>query len=120
LHPPDKAIAILGALSKTAEFRLTLKYHNWTYAVAGLIIEQYSGMTIGESMKKHFFDPLDLKRTTFEVPENDNYAACHITLSDGTLFEVPRPLIGSGTLMAGAAGLESCLHDLLSLYCSLL
>ncbi|TAQ89091.1 hypothetical protein B7494_g2564 [Chlorociboria aeruginascens] len=120
LHPPEKAIDILGALGKLADFRTTLKYNNWTYAVAGLIIEHYSGTTLEGFMQKHFFEPLNLKRTTFGTPTPDNYAGCHITLSDGMPFEVPRPMISSGTLMGGAAGLKSSLGDLLTLYTTLL
>lgn len=116
LLPPTEAVNVLGALHPTADFRTTLKYNNWTYSLAGDIIERYSGLSLEDFMQQHFFKPLGLTRTTFAVPSEDNYASCHITLSDGTRFEVPRPRIGSGTVMAGAAGLKSSLADLLRLY----
>ena len=46
LHRHKKAIDILGTLGKLADFRTTLKCIKCTYAVAGLIIEHYGGMTL--------------------------------------------------------------------------
>ncbi|KAJ5679787.1 hypothetical protein N7462_008031 [Penicillium macrosclerotiorum] len=120
LVPPTEAVNVLGALHSTADFRTTLKYNNWTYSLAGEIIERYSGLSLEDFMQQTFFKPLGLTRTTFAVPSEDNYASCHITLSDETPFEVSRPRIGSGTVMAGAAGLKSSLADLLRLYDALL
>ncbi|PVH72726.1 beta-lactamase/transpeptidase-like protein [Cadophora sp. DSE1049] len=120
LLPPEEAVNVLGALYKTADFRTTIKYNNWLYALAGRIVEQTSGMPLETFMQTHFFQPLGLERTTFAEVAGNNYASCHIILSDGTPFEVSHPEIGSGKLMAGAAGMKSSLTDLLRIYGSIL
>ncbi|TPX12368.1 uncharacterized protein E0L32_007015 [Thyridium curvatum] len=79
-----------------------------------------TGKPLEEFMRDTFFKPLGLKRTTWATPSQDNFANAHITLSDGTPFEVPNPRIGNGSLLCGAAGLKSTVHDLLILYDSLL
>ncbi|KAJ8133195.1 hypothetical protein O1611_g426 [Lasiodiplodia mahajangana] len=120
LLPPQQAINILGDLTKIADFRTTIKYNNWTYAMAVLLIERTTGKSVEEFMQETFFRPLGLKSTTFANPPTNNLAKPHITLADGTPFEVPNPRIGDGTLLCGAAGMKSSLHDLLRLYDSFL
>lgn len=120
LLPPNEAINVLGDLNRLAEFRTTIKYNNWKYAVAVLLIEKMTGKPLEEFMRDTFFKPLGLKSTTWATPSQDNFANAHITLSDGTPFEVPNPRIGNGSLLCGAAGLKSTVHDLLILYDSLL
>ncbi|KAK4443224.1 beta-lactamase/transpeptidase-like protein [Podospora aff. communis PSN243] len=116
LLPPNEAINVLGDLNKLADFRTTIKYNNWTYAVAALIIEKLAGKSVEEFMQETFFRPLGLTRTTFASTPADNCASAHITLSDGTPFEVPSPRIGNGTLLCGAAGMKSSIRDSLVLY----
>ncbi|KAI0542824.1 putative D-aminoacylase [Xylaria digitata] len=120
LLPPREAINALGDLNKTAYFRTTIKYNNWTYAMVVLLVEKTTGKSVEEFMQETFFRPLGLKNTTFETPPTYDLAEPHITLTDGTPFEVQSPRIGNGTLMCGAAGIKSSLHDLLRLYDSLL
>ncbi|KAI1123285.1 putative D-aminoacylase [Nemania abortiva] len=120
LLPPQEAINVLGNLNKTADFRTTIKYNNWTYAMFVLLLEKITGKSVEEFMQETFFRPLGLKSTTFAIPPAHDLAEPHITLTDGTPFKVPSPCIGNGTLMCGAAGMKSSLHDLLRLYDSLL
>jgi CubicO group peptidase (beta-lactamase class C family) len=119
LLPPREATNVLGNLNKTADFRSTIKYNNWTYAMVVLMIEKITGMSVEDFMQETF-QPLGLKSTTFATPPVDDLAVPHFTLSDGTPFEVSVPRVGSGTLLSGAAGMKSSLHDLLHLYDSLL
>ena len=114
----DQAVDVLGALNRTADFRTTIKYNNWTYLVAGQIIERLSGSSLEGFMRTRFFESLGLHRKTFGKVDDANYATAHTTLSNGEPFGIECPRITSGTVMAGAAGLKSSLGDLLQI-CSL-
>jgi len=103
LLPPNEAINVLGNLNKLAGFRITIKYNNWKFAVAALTIKKLSGKSIEESMQETFFRPLGLTRTTFASTPADSCASAHLTLSDRTLFKVPSPRIGNGTLIYGVS-----------------
>jgi CubicO group peptidase (beta-lactamase class C family) len=113
--PDSETVNILGSLHKIAEFRATIKYNHWTYAITGQIIKRLSKCSLGEFVRVHFFEPLGLRRTAFGFVTDDNYAGAYITLSDGTPCGVPRPNM-NGTITTGAAGLKSGLCDLLTPY----
>lgn len=116
LVPASEAINVLNTLPETSVFRETINYNNWTYSVAGDLIEALSGMSLESFMHERFFKPLHLTRTTFGKPCSKNYSSFHMTLNSGNPCRVPRSQIGNGSVLAGAAGMKSCTADLLRLY----
>jgi len=49
-------------------------YSNWGAALAGLIVENVSGMPFADYIDKNIFQPLDMKRSTFKEPLPENLA----------------------------------------------
>jgi len=63
---------------------------------------------------------LGMKRTTFGIPRDENYARSHLTLINGTSFEIPPPVLNDGQLIGTAGCCKSSVHDLLIYYDALL
>jgi CubicO group peptidase (beta-lactamase class C family) len=120
LVPVEAIFNVMSDIPTLADFRSTIKYNNWLYGLAGLIIERESGLSLDEYLRTRFFDPLRLTRTTFGPPSDSNRASAHCTLSDGTAYQIPSPECRSGNIKAGCAGMTSSLNDLLTMYNSLL
>ena len=120
LVPAEEAVNVLGALHPAADFRSTIKYNNWTYTIAGLLIERLSGLSLQDFMHVHLIKPLGLRRTTFNTVSDENFAGCHITLSNRAPFSIPRPNIVSGTVLGASAGMKTSVNDMLKIYSTLL
>ncbi|MCJ1281120.1 hypothetical protein MMC26_000438 [Xylographa opegraphella] len=98
-------------------FRDSFLYSNFSYAVAGLVIEHLSGQEYGTFLQENFFAPLGLHRTTTEdISKDTNIGKSYSVLEDRSFWPVPGPKVGTGTLMEGAAGIKSTVNDLLILY----
>ena len=84
-HPVDQAYQDIGLLKNTRSSKdfvqkvakLPLIYHpgeKWHYSIAvdlqGILIERVSGMSLGNYLKKEFFEPLGMKDTSFRVPRS--------------------------------------------------
>ena len=88
----------------------------WTYGhshdVLGRVIEVASGKRFDEYLRERIFDPLDLRDTSFLVPEakRDRVATVYIKGLAGGLSPMPRSY-GSATLFAGGHGLFSTARD---------
>jgi CubicO group peptidase (beta-lactamase class C family) len=104
--------------------RLPLKHQPgdaYTYGVnqdvQGALIERISGKTFGDFLQERIFGPLDMKDTSFDVPESKMHrlAKTYKNGPDGTFVE-DKPLIetwpepGRG-LEAGGAGIFSTAGD---------
>ncbi len=62
---PRQLIEIAEQLGATSEPGTESSYSNTNYAIAGLIVEQATGHTLGDEMQTRIFDELDLANTTF-------------------------------------------------------
>ncbi len=115
---------------------LPLKFEpgeQWHYSIAvdvtGLVVQRLSGQPFDEYLKEHIFEPLDMKDTFFEVPEDelDRFLPNHflnpqngqaVAMTPETMEGLPgftncRALCDfkDVTLYAGGAGLVSTLRD---------
>lgn len=111
---------VLGSLQSINGFRTKMSYNDWAFSLAGMILEDLAGESIGDFCRKKLFDPLGLKRTTLESASPENYVSSYMALSNATPFEVPAPPFVSGKVHAAAAAGKSTINDLLILYKSLL
>ncbi|NKB99076.1 MAG: serine hydrolase [Pseudomonadales bacterium] len=115
---------------------LPLKFEpgeQWHYSIAvdvtGLVVQRLSGQSFDEYLQEHIFDPLDMKDTFFEVPENktDRFLPNHFLNPQNGQAVVMDPNQEGGipgfencgamcdyenvTLYAGGGGLVSTLRD---------
>ena len=60
----------------------------WTYGfntdIVGALIEVWSGMELGEYLRKSIFKPLGMESTFFDIPEKelDRFTSCHMKHGD--------------------------------------
>ncbi|KAJ9650775.1 hypothetical protein H2198_009930 [Neophaeococcomyces mojaviensis] len=110
-------IRMVTYLEKIAEFRSRWIYNNWGYAVADELIEHLSGVSWGDYLKQHIFDPVGMNRTFTKRQQKDkNVAKAYITLANGEPWEVKEPDGEDGEIMEGALAVKSCVRDLLKYY----
>ncbi|HEX7652681.1 MAG TPA: serine hydrolase domain-containing protein [Verrucomicrobiae bacterium] len=95
---------------------------DWGYGVnidvLGRIIEVVSGEPLDVYLQKHFFTPLDMPDTFFQVPPEKAHRLAGIyTRTNGALKELATPAEGrylqKVTLFSGGGGLVSTAHDYL-------
>lgn len=57
---------------------VSINYSNYSYGLAGLIVEKVSGQTFTEYVRQHILTPLEMKASTYDLPasaeENPIYA----------------------------------------------
>lgn len=93
----------------------------WEYSisldVAGYLVEVLSGKSLDEFMQTRIFDPLEMKDTGFEVPEQD-YDRVAMIYSEGKKKGKLTPVTGltkgvlkKVTLFSGGGGLVSTIGD---------
>ena len=98
-------------------FRDSYVYNHFGYAVAGLVVEELSGMEFGSDLKTMIFDPLHLERTrTSDLSIDPNIGKCYCVLENRELYPVPSPKVNTEKALEGAAGVKSTVNDLLRLY----
>jgi CubicO group peptidase (beta-lactamase class C family) len=63
------------------------RYSNWGYSYLGMVIEKVSGMKFKDYVKKHIFEPLQMKDAFFSSPttagQRKRMAACYQVQADG-------------------------------------
>ncbi|KAL8745156.1 MAG: hypothetical protein Q9190_002688 [Brigantiaea leucoxantha] len=112
--PRRETLNVVCYLETVFNFRSRWLYNNWGYAVADLIIEHVSGSSWGDFLARRILKPLGLNHTlTRHEAERDNIAQAYMTLSDGSPYHLPRPSVENGTIMEGAAGVQSSVNNLL-------
>jgi CubicO group peptidase (beta-lactamase class C family) len=86
------------------------------------IVEIASGQTAEKFLQENLFQPLDMKDTSFNVPDEkkDRLASIHSRYGDG--FRVEKHVFGDGPskYYSGAGGLFSTAHDYMQLEVMLL
>jgi CubicO group peptidase (beta-lactamase class C family) len=88
----------------------------WTYGlshdVLARVVEVVSGKRFDQYLQERVLQPLDMRDTSFFVPEDqrDRVATIYATGNDGTLTAMPRSF-GSTTFFGGGHGLFSTARD---------
>jgi CubicO group peptidase (beta-lactamase class C family) len=87
----------------------------WTYGlshdVLGRLIEIVSGKGLDRYLEEHVFTPLDMRDTSFQVPESKRDRVATIYRAEGgKLTPLPKHY-GSGTFFSGGGGLFSTARD---------
>ncbi|KAI9836854.1 MAG: hypothetical protein M1819_001019 [Sarea resinae] len=115
-------VKMFNTLKTVRPFRQGVKYSDLAFCVVGEAIERLTGMSYGAFVKKRIFDPLGMRRTFTEDPSGqvDNVSRSYASLSDGTPYQISPPRLGDRTLMAPAAGIRSCVNDLLHFYAAIM
>ncbi|MBB5746591.1 serine hydrolase domain-containing protein [Brevundimonas variabilis] len=92
----------------------------WLYGysldIAGLVIQRVSGLSLGDYMKAHLFDPLGMSDTGFQAPTDGAARMTDLwTVRDGAAQVVERgansALLRPPAAQSGSAGLVSSLRD---------
>lgn len=119
--PKSETMPMFSSLKVITPLRSKWLYSNCGYAVAALMIEKVPGQSWGEFLEARIFEPLGLKHTvTTRNPDLDNVSQGYLALPNGPPYLNERPRVSSNGIMAGAAGVQSCVADLLVLYKALL
>jgi CubicO group peptidase (beta-lactamase class C family) len=116
----NETARVLGLLELQLKSRSKMSYCNWSYALAGEILERVSGLSLEECTKSLLFSPIGLSTTNFGAPAEENHVAAYITLTDRSPLPVPCPPLRSGCVLAGAGAAKSSLGDILTYYAALL
>lgn len=89
----------------------------WEYGInldwVGLMVEASSGVTLGEYMRDHIFEPLQMNDTGF-TPGAEQIArlsAMHTRLPDGGLAAIELPSVKNPEFEMGGGGLVSTMGD---------
>ena len=110
---------LVGAMSqKVLGFEPGTRYrYSLCHDVLGALIEIWSGQKLGEYMKTHIFDPLDMQNTFFGLPEDEallsRMAVRYTRDTDGKPEKLPLECMYniSDEYESGGAGLTSCTED---------
>jgi CubicO group peptidase (beta-lactamase class C family) len=110
-------LPLVSYLEPLHPFRSSFLYNNYGYDVGAAVIEKTSGVSYGSFVTERILQPLKMNRTTatMDIPP-ENYAEGYFAGLNGEQTPIGRPHIASGTVMAGANGIKSCVNDLLKYY----
>lgn len=111
IDDPDRLMPLAQAMARYQPARVNppgaqTAYSNYATALAGLIVENVSGMSFAEYVREHVFEPLGMTRSTFLEPLPDALAgimAKSYGVEAGGFVEKPFEIIGN----FGPAGAQS-------------
>ena len=96
----------------TGGFREQYAYDNILFGVAGLLVEEASGMSFKQFLQTRIWNPLGMHETRYnsdDLKPNDNVATGHAKFD----FKDLRPVgVTSWRNVSGAGGMYSSVHDL--------
>ena len=72
----------IGYMERNEDFRNSFQYSNYNYIIAGLVIEEITGLTWEEALEEMILKPLNMDRTnlsTTELQMSENYARPNIS-----------------------------------------
>jgi CubicO group peptidase (beta-lactamase class C family) len=80
IDDPERIMTLAESMARYQPVRVNppgaqTAYSNYATALAGLIIENITGMTFAEYVRAHIFDPLGMTRSTFLEPLPEHLAA---------------------------------------------
>ncbi len=120
---------LLAAMNRLAQIPLMHQPgERWTYGLntdlLGCLVEQISGQTLDAFFRERIFDPLEMRDTSFRVPDAkaNRLVQLYRETPDGKLEKHPGRVLGDRTLSAnypledhtyfsGGAGLSSTIQD---------
>ena len=85
------------------------KYSNLAYTIAGMVIEEVSGMSWADYLQAHIFDPLGMSASSVDVPDPGLATPYGSRMPDGS--RVIFPFVDARG-MAAATGLTSTVEDM--------
>lgn len=116
-----ETLPLMAKIPQVHKFREQFLYCNWGFGLAAILMETLSGMTWGDFLGTRVFAPLGMTRTTTKRNSGlENAAKGYIARSDGSFFQNEVPHVSNGTACSGAAGVQTSVRDLLTLYGNLL
>ncbi|MFT3909426.1 MAG: serine hydrolase domain-containing protein [Ferruginibacter sp.] len=83
----------LKYIKKVAPLRNNFIYNNMMYTLAGVVIENVSGMKYEDFISKRLFAPLGMKHSFYELPKNEINVAMPHHFIDSGLQLLPMPLL---------------------------
>ncbi len=108
---PEDIIQNIHYLKPVSDFRTKYDYDNLLYIIAGVVIEQVSGMSWVDFIQKNFLAPLEMNRTASNwdaLKDKSNAIAPHVPI-DGKLKVIDRY---TNHIFDAAAGIYSNVNDL--------
>lgn len=110
-YPPNEILRRMRYVEPESSFRSHWEYQNVMYALAGAIVEQASGMSWADFLRKRIFEPLGMTETiplVAELPGKPNVAVPHDEI-DGSVQAVS---IRTTDPVAAAGSVWSSVHDM--------
>lgn len=95
-----------------------ITYSNYSYALAGYLVELSSGESFAEYVRKHILVPLNMNRTTYFLPDPkdkpDSYARGYrMSHTFEESVSSPRHTLPSGSIISTAKDMTCLLYELL-------
>lgn len=117
LEDPAKSIPLAEAMARYQPARINppgaqTAYSNYATALAGLIVANVSGMPFNDYIERHVFDPLEMRRSTFEEPLPPALAermAHSYAVENGAFREKPFEIVSN---FGPAGGLSATATDM--------
>lgn len=78
----DGILENINYMERNQDFRNSFQYSNYSYIIAGLVIEEVTGMSWEEALKQMILKPLNMDITNLNIAElemTDNYARPNIS-----------------------------------------
>jgi CubicO group peptidase (beta-lactamase class C family) len=101
------------------------RYSNGGYILAGLLIEKYSKMSLGEFLMENIFKPFKMEHTYVRAKDIEQLpqearAPAHVVRVNGNARPVEYPRYFEDTVAFAALGVYSCTKDLANFFRALL
>lgn len=112
----EDSLKFLNNQEAVKPFRGQWQYNNLGYELAGLVIEQISGQRWDKVLGSKILEPLGLTRTNAMAEEDGNTAKAYAVLDDRTPTEIAGVQSAANKFGGAAAGVRSCVKDLLKFY----
>ena len=91
----EKLFRRLRYFKPSAEFRDKFQYSNIGYTVAGILVEQLTGMKWEEFLTERIFQPLGMKRTSFLAHESLSLTDQEAISSTHDLIDPAGPIVSA-------------------------
>lgn len=116
LLPKNEIIPTCRYIEAVRPFHKSWVYSNWNYGLITEVIENVTGKNFNCVVAERLLQPMQMSRTTFGDPENDNVASAHAIRNDGSPCKTRWANYSSKTGVAGGGAGKSTIADMLKLY----
>ncbi len=96
-----------------------INYSNYSYGLAGLVVEKASGQPFGEYVRQHILQPLGMNASTYQLPDpgafRGDYAVGYKTRDEGfvPVPAFPRHVPPAGSIISSGSDMAALLQELL-------